>query len=116
MEEKGKAITIESNEEEEELQALVDKIEEKDDVEEDVPPIPFAMKLPMYVPPWKGKARVPKDLEAMKSVLQTLLLSNRITFEGPLLGQVPTLKFKDWDLMDSDKFLHLTMESLMKQN
>ena len=29
---------------------------------------------------------------------------------------MPTLKFEDWDLADSEMFLHLATESLMKQN
>ena len=52
-------------------------------------------KLPTYVPPRKGKAKVPKDLDETKSLLQTLLLPNGITFEGTHLGRVPTMKFVD---------------------
>lgn len=116
MKEKGRAITTESNTEEGDLQALIDQIEEQDDMEEDIPPMLSATKLPMYVPPWKGKVRTPKDLEATKSALQTPLLLDRSTFEGPPLGRVPILKFKDWDLTDSENFLHLAIESLMKKN
>lgn len=36
MEEKGKAVTIETFDEEEDLQALVDEIEEVEDMEEDI--------------------------------------------------------------------------------
>lgn len=77
--------------------------------------MPSATKLPMYVPPWKGKFRVAKDLEVTKSVLQTPLLPYSVTFECSPLGQVPTLKFEDWDLIDSEKFPHMTMEILMKK-
>jgi len=69
MEEKGKAVAIESDGEEEDLQGLINQIEEKDDMEEDVPPMTSIAKSPTYVPPWKGKVRAPKDLEAIKSVL-----------------------------------------------
>jgi len=50
----------------------------------------------------------------VKSALQTPLLPDGITFEGLLLGCVPTLKFEDWDLANSEKFPHLKMASLMK--
>lgn len=49
MEEKGKYITNELDEEEEDLQALIYQIEVQDDVEEDVPPMPSIAKLPAYV-------------------------------------------------------------------
>ena len=68
------------------MQALIPQIEVQDDVEEDVSPITFATKLPTYFPPWKGKAKVPKDLEAMKSALKTPLLLDGIMFEGIPLG------------------------------
>lgn len=88
----------------------------QDDVEEDLPPTPSAAKLPTYVPLWKWKVRVLKDLEATKSVLHTPLLPDIITFEGSLIGRVPTLKLEDWDLMDNENFPHLVTESLLKQN
>jgi len=116
MEDKGKAITNESYEEEEDLQAMIAKVEEEENTEVDIQPKRSVAKLPEYVPLRKGKAKVPKGLDAMKSAIQTSLLPNGITFEGPLLGRVPTLKFEDWDLTDSDKFPHVEMESLMKQN
>jgi len=72
--------------------------------------------LPEYVPPWKGKTKIPKDLDATKSALQTPLLPNGIIFEGSHLGCVPTMKFEDWYLTDSEKFPHLETESLMKQS
>lgn len=48
--------------------------------------MPLTVKLPMYIPPRKGEVRVPKDLDTTKSVLQTPLLLDEITFEGLLLG------------------------------
>jgi len=42
--------------------------------------------LPPYITQWKGKAKVPKDPETMKSVLQTPLLHDDIRFEDPPLG------------------------------
>lgn len=67
-------------------------------------------RLPEYVPPHKGKAKVPKDIEESKISLQTLLLPDDIFFEGLHLGRVIVLKFKDWDLVNHEKFLHLATE------
>jgi len=61
MEEKGKEVTIETNEEEEDLQTLIAAIEEEEDVEEDIQPLCSAEKLPKYVPLRKGKTKIPKD-------------------------------------------------------
>lgn len=116
MEEKGKAVTIEIDDEEEDLQALNAKVEEAQDMEEDIQPVCSATKLLEYVPPRKGKTKIPKDLDATKSVLQTLLLPNGIVFEGSHLGYVPIMKFEYWDLKDNEKFPHLETESLMKQS
>ena len=70
-------------------------------------------RLPAYVPPQKGKAKVPQDIDERKSSLQTPLLPNDIVFEGAHLGWVPVLKFKDWDLADHEKFPHLMTAQLM---
>ena len=51
--------------------------------------------LPAYVPPWKGKAKVPKDLDERKISQQTPLLLDNIIFEGTHLGRVLSLKFED---------------------
>ena len=89
----GKVVTIETNEEEEDLQALTIAAEEDEDMVEDIQPTRSATKLPAYVPPRKGKTKVPKDL-----------------------GHVPTMKFEDWDLAKYEKFPHLETKNLMKQN
>ena len=102
MEDKGKTINIETYDEEEDLHTFVKEIEPDKEVEEDIHPMCTISKLPKYVPPWKGKAKIPKDLEATKSTLQTPLLPNGIRFEGSSLGRIPTMKFKDWDLADSE--------------
>jgi len=81
--EKGKAITTEIEEDEEDLQALIAQIEAQDEEEEDVFQIP---SLPPYISPWKGTTKVPKDLEATKSTLQTPLLPDEIRFDGMPLG------------------------------
>lgn len=71
-------------------------------------------KFPGCVPPQKGNTKIPKDLDATKSALQTPLLPDGIVFEGSHLGHVPTMKFEDWNLMDSEDFPHLEMKILMK--
>ena len=65
MEEKGKAITIETDEEEEDSQALIAVVEEED-MEEDIQPLRSATKLSAYVPLRKGKSKVLKDLDETK--------------------------------------------------
>ena len=78
--------------------------------------MPSAIKLPPYIPLWKGKAKIPKDLEATKSAHQTPLLSDKVRFEGLPMGRVPNMKFEDWDLIDHEQFPHLETKNLMKQN
>jgi len=99
MEENGKAINLEVDEEEEFEEILV---EEEEDVEMEVEtqgadPL---TRLPAYVPSRKGKPRVPKDIDESKSSLQTPLLPDDIIFEGAHLGRVLVLKFEDWDLAE----------------
>ena len=67
MEEKGKAVTIETDEEEKDLQALITAMKEEEEVEEDIQPLHSTTKLPAYVPLWKGKTKVLKNLDEMKS-------------------------------------------------
>jgi len=86
MAKKGKAVTIESDVEEEDLQALIAQIEAQDNEVEDVSPMPSKTRLPTYVPLWKGTTKILKDLKATKSALQTPLLLNGIMFEGMHLG------------------------------
>jgi len=78
-------------------------------MEEDIQPIRSTTKLLAYVPPWKGKAKVPKDLDETKSSLQT-----GIVFAGMHLGHMPTVKFEDWYITDREKFPHLETGNLMK--
>ena len=110
MAKKGKVATINTDEEEEDLQALNIAKEEDEGMDEDIPPTCSATKMPAYVPSQKGKTKVLKGLDETKSSLQTLLLPDGIVFERTHLGHVPTMKFEDWDLADSGKFPHLGME------
>ena len=85
-------------------------------MEEDIQPLHSVEKLPEYVPPQKGKTKIPKDLDATKSSLQTPLLLDDTVFEGMHLGHVPTMKFENWYLTDSEKFPHHETRNLMKRN
>ena len=81
---------------------------------EDIQPVCATAKLPKYVPPWKWRVKVPKDLDVIKIALKTLLLPEGILVEVSVLGHVPTMKFEYWDLADSEKFPHLETSNLMK--
>ena len=54
-------------------------------------------------------------MDAAKSTLQTPLLPDEIRFDGLPLGRVPSIKFEDWDLADSDKFPQLAADKLLPQ-
>lgn len=70
-------------------------------------------KFPEYVPPCKGKTKVPKDTDERKIALHIPLLLDEIVFEGLHLALVPLLKLEDWDLADTKKFPHLVTDQLM---
>lgn len=93
MEDKGKTVNLEIDDEEEDLQTFVEEIEVDEEMEDDIQPVRTKAKLPKYVPPRKGRMKVPKDLDVVKSALQTLFLPDEILFEGSVLGRVPTMKF-----------------------
>ena len=114
MEEKRKVVNIETNEEEEALEELIIEEDEDEGMKEETKTMYPPTKLAAYIPSWKGKAKVPKDIDESKSSLQTPLLLDNITFEGTHLGWVPSLKFEDWDLVDHEKFPHLETAHLMK--
>lgn len=105
MEETRKVINLEADDEEEFEEILV----EEEDVEMEVHTqgVDPLTRLPTYVPPQKGKVKVPKGIDERKSSLQTPLLPDDIIFKGVHSGQVPVLKFQDWDLVDHEKFPHL---------
>ena len=110
LQEKGKDINLELDVEESE-EILEDEEDLGMEVEtQGVDPLTC---LHAYVPSRKGKARVHKDLDERKISLQTPLLLDDILFEGMHLGQVPALKFQDWDLADHEKFPHLKTAQLM---
>jgi len=73
------------------------------DVEEGEP----ITRIQDYIPLLKGKSEVPKDSDSGKFMVSTLLLLEKVPFEGTQLGCIPTLKMEDWDLVDHEKFPHL---------
>jgi len=114
MEEKGKTSNIESDDEEEDPQTFVEEMKPDEEMEEDIQPVCATSELPKYVPPWKGRVNLPKDLDAIKSTFNTPFLRIGVLFEGSVVGHVPTMKFEDWDLADSEKFPHLETSQLME--
>lgn len=114
MEEKGKVVNIETNEEEKELEVLIIEYDEDEGVEEETKPVHPPTKLPAYISPRNGKAKVLKDLDQRKSSIQTSLFPDDMIFEGTHLRRVPSLKFDDLDLTDHEKFPHLETMQLMK--
>jgi len=59
MEEKGKAINLETNEEEEDLEDILIEKDKHEDMEEETEGADPPTWLPVYVPPWTRKAKVP---------------------------------------------------------
>ena len=70
--------------------------------------------LPEYIPLWKGKMKVTKDLYSGKFMVSTPLLPEQVIFEGAFLAHNLVLKMEDWDLADHAKFPHLEIPHLMK--
>lgn len=72
-------------------------------------------KLPNYIPPCKGKVKVPEEPGVGKFLLNMPLLLEGINFEGPCLARIPHLKLEDWDLADHERFPHLAIETYMER-
>ena len=66
MEEKGKVVNLESNEEEEDFEDILVEEDEDEDMEEETEAAHPPIRLPTYVPSQKGKAKVPKDIDERK--------------------------------------------------
>ena len=73
----------------------------------DVEGFDLISKILEYIPPHRGKTKVPNDIDESKVTLHTPLLLDKIAFEGPCLGHVPHLKLEDWDLDDMKHFTNL---------
>ena len=89
IEEKGKTVTIESDEEEEDPPTYFEEIEPEQETDEDISPV----KWPKYVCPRKGKAKIPTDLDAIDNILITPSLLNGVPLEGIATEHIPTMKF-----------------------
>lgn len=85
MEEKGKVINLEADEEEEDFEEFL--VEEEEDVEMETQGADPLTRLPTYVPSWNRKEKVPKDLYERKSTLQTPLIPNDIIFTEHTWGE-----------------------------
>ena len=92
MKEKGKVVDLEAEEGAEDI---------------DIDGVDPISRLLEYIPPCKGKVKVPKVPDAGKFLLNTPLLVEGITFEVPCLVQIPHLKMEDWDLANHERFPHL---------
>ena len=62
---------------------MIAQVEAQDEEEEDTFQIPLP---PTYVSPSDGMAKIPKDLDTVRSMLQTPLLLDKIRFDGLPLG------------------------------
>ena len=69
MEEKGKVVNVETNEEEEDLEVILVEEEEDEEMKEETKGVDPPTRLPMYVPLRKRKENVPKDLDERMSSL-----------------------------------------------
>lgn len=102
-----KAINLETDEEEKDLEDLIIEEDKVEGMEEETKSTYLPTNLLAYILSWKGKEKVPKDLDRNKRSLETPLLPYDIIFKGMHLRRVPNMKFKDWDLADHEKFTHL---------
>ena len=94
MEEKGKVVTIESDEEEEGPLTYVEEIDPDGEGKENIQ----LVRRPKYVPPSKGKAKVPKNLDDVGNILISPSLPKWFPLEGMVIGRISMMKFEDWDL------------------
>ena len=97
MEEKGKVVNLETDEEEEDLEDLIIEEDEDEGMEEETEPAHPPTKLLAYIPPQKGRTKVTKDPDSRKFVLSTPLLLEQVEFEGPRLARISVLKMEDSD-------------------
>ena len=91
-----------------EAEELHDGVEELDADEGE--PI---MRVPTYIPPWKGKAKVSKYPDLGKFMVSTPLLLKELVFEGMLLARILVLKLEDWYLVDHERVPHLATNKYM---
>jgi len=88
--------------------------EEYQGVEElDTKEIEHVSHFPVYIPPWKGKTKVTKDLDSRKFLVLTPLLLEQVEFEGTTLAWIAMLKMEDWDLTNHERFPHFATKKYM---
>ena len=80
----------------EELEVII-----KEDIVEEVDPMSW---LPKYMAQRKPVVKITKDLEKVKSHINTSLLPEKLPFEGEMFAKLPMLKLEDWDLANCVKF------------
>lgn len=73
------------------------------------------LRLPNYIPPWKGKNKVTKDPDIGKFLVSTTLLPEQVVFEGPRLAGILLLKMEDWYLAGHTNYPHLKTHKYMKK-
>jgi len=71
------------------------------------------MRLPKYIPPWKGNAKLTNDPNIKKFIVSMPLFPEHAPFEVPRLMRIPLLKMEDWDITGHTKFPNLGMEKYM---
>jgi len=79
MEQKGKTITIDNDEEEEGSPTYVEEVNPKEDP---IQPV----RRPKYVSPCKGKVKVPANLDEVDTILITPALPKVVPLESSVVG------------------------------
>lgn len=90
----------------------VEEINPDEEGEANIQPI----RRPKYVPPSKGKAKVPSNLDDVDSILIIPSLPKGFPLESMTIGPISIMKFEYWDLADTEKFPHLVTCELMEQS
>ena len=107
MDEKGKMVRIDSDEEAKESPTYVEELNPEGDP---IQPV----RRPKYMPPRKGNVKVPANLDEVDTLIVTPSLPKAMPVENSVVGCVSTMKFEDWDHANHEKFPHLETRNLMK--
>jgi len=59
------------------------------------------VRCPKYVPPRKGKDKVPTNLDDIDNIITTSSLPKGVLIESTMIGRIAMMKFEDWDLADT---------------
>ena len=63
----------------------------------------------------KPMVEVTKDLDKVKSHINTPLLPENVPFEGEMFAKLPALKLEDWDLADCAEFPELALSEYLEK-